>query len=144
MAGTPGRIDIIREFFRRTDAKRQDVYDLMVDDVEFYFPKFGFGHGKAELKVCAAGVGATVRRISHVQESLQFIEGPNGLVVEGLSNGETVTGERWVGGETPTGRFCNVYRFRGSLISSLHTYLDPDYASADKNRFLWGREGRSW
>jgi len=34
------------EFFIRSDAGREDVFDLMVDDVEFYFPKFGFGVGK--------------------------------------------------------------------------------------------------
>jgi len=144
MASTTSRIEIVREFFRRSDARREDVFDLMIDDVEFYFPKFGFGHGIAELKACAGGVGATLRGISHVQDSLHFIEGPNELVVEGLSNGETVKGERWIGGETPVGRFCNVYRFRGSLISSVHTYLDPDYGSEDKDRFLWGREGRHW
>jgi hypothetical protein len=144
LAGAVNRIRVIREFFIRSDAGREDVLDLMVDDVEFYFPKFGFGRGKAELKACAGGVGATLRGILHVQDSLYFIEGPNELVVEGLSNGETATGERWIGGQTPTGRFCGVYRFRGSLISSLHTYLDPDYGSADKDRFLWGREGRRW
>jgi ketosteroid isomerase-like protein len=144
LAAAVDRIAIIREFFARSDAGREDLFDLMVDDVEFYFPKFGFGRGKAELKACARGVGATLRSISHVQDALHFIEAPNELVVEGLSNGETATGQKWVGGQTPTGRFCGVYRFRGNLISSLHTYLDPDYGSADKDRFLWGREGRRW
>jgi hypothetical protein len=42
------------------------------------------------------------------------------------------------------GHFCNVFEFRGDLISRVHIYLDPDYASEDQPRFLWGLDGRTW
>jgi hypothetical protein len=42
------------------------------------------------------------------------------------------------------GHFCNVFEFRGDLISRVHIYLDPDYAGEDQPRFLWGLDGRTW
>src|SRR5262249_11921570 len=136
--------DIIREFYARMDAGRANVFDLFADDFEFYFPKFGFGKGRAELEACTSRLGTTVRNIVHKPESFFIVEGQNGAAVEGTSTGETATGEHWVGGQTATGRFCSVFEFRDGLISSLHTYLDPDYGSADAVRFFWGKEGRRW
>jgi hypothetical protein len=54
-----------------------------------------------------------------------------------------MSGKSWAGSETPGGRFCNVFKFRDDRISSLHIYLDPDYAGEDKGRFRWG-EKRQW
>lgn len=44
-----------------------------------------------------------------------------------------------LGGKTPDGRFCNAFKFRDGRISSLHIYLDPDYAGEDEARFRWGK-----
>ena len=51
-------------------------------------------------------------------------------------------GKAWSGGTTPGGRFCNVFRFRGDRVASLHIYLDPDYTSDDEPRFRWGKQRR--
>ena len=40
------QIALAQEYFRRVDAGRADLTDLMSEDVEFYFPKFGTGRGK--------------------------------------------------------------------------------------------------
>jgi hypothetical protein len=53
-------------------------------------------------------------------------------------------GKSWAAGETPDGRFCNVFEFKGDLISRVHIYLDPDYVSEDQPRFLWGLDSRTW
>lgn len=40
------------------------------------------------------------------------------------------------------GRFANVFGFEGTQISRVYIYVDPDFASADKSRFLWGQTVR--
>ena len=136
--------DIVREFYIRMDAGREDVFERFSEDFEFYFPKFGLGRGRADLEKCVSTLRTTILSLKHDLDSFQFTEGPDGVAVEGLSSGETVAGQRWSGGETPGGRFCSVFGFRGPLICRLYTYLDPDYGSADAARFLWDREGRRW
>ena len=136
--------DVIRELYVRMDAGREDMYDLLTEDVQFYLPKFGIGRGRAELKLCASGAAVALRSLAHDPNSFRFIEGTNGVVLEGYTTGETVSGNRFAGGKTPGGRFCGVYEFRGSLISRIYIYMDPDYGGADEPRFLWGREGRQW
>jgi ketosteroid isomerase-like protein len=73
---------------------------------------------------------------------LNFIPAGDYLVVEGSSEGR-MSGKAWAGGETPGGRFCNVFKFRDGRISSLHIYLDPDYTGEDEARFRWGKN-RQW
>ena len=48
----------------------------------------------------------------------------------------------WAGGETPGGRFCNVFHFRDGKIDRIYVYLDPDYGGEDRDRFLWGSDRR--
>jgi hypothetical protein len=54
-----------------------------------------------------------------------------------------VKGVEWYGGKTAGGRFCSVFEFRGWLIARMHIYLDLDYASRDRDRFLRGPD-RQW
>lgn len=53
-------------------------------------------------------------------------------------------GQEWAAGETPGGRFGNVFEFRDGLISRVYVYLDPDDLGEDEARFRWGREVRTW
>lgn len=138
------KTNTIREYYLRLDAGRADIFDLFSEDIQFYFPKYGLGRGKAELQFCSAGLGASLRSLRHNLDSLHFIEGTDGVAVEGLTFGVTASGVEWRGGETPGGRFCSIFEFKGPLISRMHVYLDPDYSGADKERFLWGHEGRRW
>jgi ketosteroid isomerase-like protein len=138
------QIELSQEYFRRVDAGRTDLLDLMTDDVGFYFPKFGIGRGKAAFGEFAAGVGQVFERVEHDYRTYSFICSGNTLVVEGTTRGQMKNGKSWAAGQTPGGRFCNVFQFRGDLISRVYIYLDPDYVSEDAPRFLWGSEGRTW
>jgi hypothetical protein len=68
-------------------------------------------------------------------------------VVEGTSSGKLKNGATWKAGETPAGHFVNVFEIKNGKISRMYIYLDPDYAGADKERFIWGEtltNGRKW
>jgi len=88
------------------------------------------------------GFEGVLEYIQHDYDRLNFIPSADYLIVEGTSQGR-MFGKSWAGGETPGGRFCNVFKFRDGRISSLHIYLDPDYTGEDEARFRWG-ENRKW
>ena len=137
-------IEIAREYFKRLDARNPDVLKLFTDDVVFYYPKFGIGKGPNAVLEAMMGLGGIVERTEHDFATYVLIASENRLAVEGTTKGVLKNQERWAGGETPTGRFCNVFEFRDGLISRLHIYLDPDYEGKFTEGFRWGREGRSW
>jgi hypothetical protein len=138
------QVALTEEYFRRLDAGRPDLADLMTDDVQIYFPKFGIGRGKGVLAEIGMGLGGTVEAMEHDYRTYTFICSGSFVVVEGTTRGRMKNGKSWAAGVTPGGRFCNVFQFRGDLISQVHVYLDPDYVSEDAPRFLWGRDGRTW
>jgi ketosteroid isomerase-like protein len=138
------QIAVAQEYFRRVDAGRADLLELMTDNIEFWFPKFGIGRGKAAFGEMAAGMGRVFEFVEHDFRTYSFICSGTTLVVEGTTRGQLKTGQSWAAGTTPGGRFCNVFEFREDLISRVYIYLDPDYVSEDAPRFLWGREGRIW
>jgi hypothetical protein len=74
------------------------------------------------------------------------IQKGNLVVVEGTTEGESAGGKQWSGGITPGGRFCSVFAFgEHGLIERMFIYLDPDYLSEDKPRFLWNRgDSQRW
>jgi len=88
------------------------------------------------------GFAGALEFIRHDYDALTFIPAGDYVVVEGTSHGK-MSGRAWTGGVTPGGRFCNVFKFRGDRISSLHVYLDPDYTGEDIPRFRWGLN-RKW
>lgn len=136
------KIAIAREYFIRADQGRPEILDLFDEEAEIYFPKFGFGNGRESLFEMVKGFEGILENIQHDYDTMIFIPSDNYLVVEGTSHGK-MSGKSWAGGKTPGGRFCNVFKFNGQRISSLHIYLDPDYASEDEARFMWGKD-RIW
>ena len=136
------KITIAREYFMRLDQGKANMLDLFHEDAEFYFPKFGLGLGRESLFEFAKGFKGILENIQHDYDDFIFIPSGDYLVVEGTSQGK-MAGKSWTGGKTPGGRFCNVFRFREKLISSLHVYLDPDYTAEDEPRFRWGKN-RKW
>ena len=136
------KIATAREYFIRADQGRSDVLDLLDEDAEIYFPKFGFGYGRQSLFEMIKGFEGVLDFIRHDYDNFNFIPSGDYLVVEGTSQGE-MSGKSWEGGKTPGGRFCNVFKFRNGRIISLHIYLDPDYTGDDKARFRWG-QNRHW
>jgi ketosteroid isomerase-like protein len=136
------KISIAKEYFVRADQGRPDILELFDEDAEIYFPKFGFGFGRHSLFELVQGFEGSLEYIRHDYESLTFIPSGDYLVVAGSSHGK-MSGKSWAGGQTPGGRFCNLFKFRDGRISSLHVYLDPDYTGEDEARFRWGRN-RPW
>lgn len=138
------RQQIVREYFTRVDAGRDDTLDLFTDDFEFYFPKFGVGRGKEAFGDLITGLLTSLERISHPVAELRLF-GTDVVTVEGLTSGETKDGTTWHGGQTPGGRFLSIFEFSGDLISRMFVYTDPDYGSHDKDRFWWGTASdRQW
>jgi ketosteroid isomerase-like protein len=136
------KINVARDYFIRADQGRADLLDLFDEDAEIYFPKFGFEYGRQSLFEMFKGFDGILKYIRHDYDSLVFIPSGDYVVVEGKSEGE-MSGKTWIGGKTPGGRFCNLFKFRNDRIISLHIYLDPDYIGEDKARFRWG-ENRRW
>src|SRR5271163_4368685 len=118
------------------------VLDLFTDDVQIYFPKFGIATGKAAFGDLATGLLGSLKSIAHYISDFKYVVGSDSVVVEGTTHGADAQGSEWSGGETPGGRFCSVFEFRGPLIARMHIYLDPDYTSRDDKRFLWGHDRR--
>lgn len=135
------KIAVAKEYFLRADQGRPDVLDLFQEDVEIYFPKFGFGQGRPSFFDFVKGFAGSLEFIRHDYDRLTFLPSGDHLVVEGTSRG-SMSGKSWEGGKTPGGRFCNVFKFRDGRISSIHIYLDPDYTSDDEARFHWGKNRR--
>jgi ketosteroid isomerase-like protein len=136
------KIRVAREYFIRADLGRPDILELFHEDAEFYFPKFGFGLGRNAFLEMVKGYEGVLESIQHDYDAFTFIPSGEYLVVEGTSRGR-MSGKSWEGGKTPSGRFCNVFKFRDGRIASLHVYLDPDYTNEDEARFRWGKN-RKW
>jgi hypothetical protein len=136
-------LEATKQYFIRVDAARAATVDLFTEDAQIYFPKFGIARGKAAFGELASGLFKRVSKLSHDLSTFTYVVAPDVIVVEGKTQGMDVEGRRWRGGETPGGRFCSVFEFRGPLICRMHIYLDPDYTSRDEDRFLWG-QNRNW
>ena len=143
-AATADNVAIAREYFRLLDAGSPDLLSLFTPDFEFYFPKYGRGRGAEQLMEVVAGLGKRVASTVHDLSDYVFVAQGNHVVVEGTTTGVLTNGETWAGGETPCGRFCNVYDFRNGKISRVAIYLDMDYLNEAESAFLWGKEGRKW
>lgn len=73
-------------------------------------------------------------RLEHDIEGLRFIEAWDTIVVEGREWGEMADGKPFPDDKISHGRFCNVFEFRGDLISAVRIYVDPDFPGRDTER----------
>lgn len=129
-AAFPDREEIVREYIRRVDAGDPALLDLYTDDVELWFPTYGTGRGKEAMRDFAAHLGSRLGSIEHDIDGLEIMHSGDRVVVEGREWGTTADGASWPEDRESGGRFCNVFVFRGDLISSVHIYVDPDFASS--------------
>lgn len=127
---TDTRIALVRTAFHLIDNGDPALLDLYTDDVELYFPKFGFGHGKADMADFAQRLWSDLTSLSHDIDGLDIMVAGDRIIVEGQEWGTTTDGEPWPDQRVSTGRFCNVFTFRGTLISAVHIYVDPDFTSS--------------
>jgi hypothetical protein len=140
---TGKRVEIATEYFRRVDAGDPALLDLMTDDVQLYFPKFGVGYGKQAVSELAAGLTTEIATIEHDFDRMNMIASGDYVVVEGFERGTTSEGKIWPDPQRSEGRFCNVFQFENLLIKRVHIYTDPDFTSSDRARFYWGEARRT-
>lgn len=137
------RIETVRDYFRKVDAKDPSLIDLFTDDVEFFFPKFGTARGKAAVARFGERIAREAAKLTHDIDGFVFTVQGNRVVVEGREWGVTAEGREWPDGEVSEGRFANVFEFDGPLISRTYIYVDPDVTSDDKRRIALYREGKT-
>lgn len=125
---TAQRVAIVRAYFRMVDDGDPGLLDLYTDDVELFFPKFGYGRGKDDMAEFARRLWVDLGSIEHDIEGLDIMVAGDRVIVEGREWGTLADGTAWPDGQVSTGRFCNVFTFRGTEISSVHIYADPDIA----------------
>jgi len=137
---TASRRVSIRRYFRYVDDRDPRLFDLFTDDVELYFPKFGFGKGIDAMRTFGGRMAAMVEQLEHDIDGLAFFDCDSTIIVEGTERGVLISGKQFPDGGVSQGRFCNVFRFRGEKIASVHIYTDPDFGSEDAQRvrFLQG------
>jgi len=136
------RLKVVQDYFRLADQGSREILELFHEDAEVYYPKFGFGFGRESIVELTKGFEGALEFVRHDYDTLKIIPAGDYVVVEGTSRGK-LSGKTWTGGETSGGRFCNVFKFRGDRLASVHVYLDPDYTSEDVPRFRWGMN-RKW
>lgn len=140
------QIEAVKEYYRRGDAGDFPA-ELFARDFQFYFPKFGVGHGAVAFFELAGGMMASVvKRAAHPVDEMLFIEQGNCVAAEGITEGTDVEGVEWHGGRLRGGRFCSIFIFgQDGLIERMHVYLDPDYTGKHKDGFVWpGRTNEKW
>lgn len=131
---TEARLKVIDAYFHGADSRDPAFLDLFTEDVELFFPKFGLTRGKAAVAEFGARLAAELESLEHDIPGLHTIVAGDTIVVEGTEAGVTRSGLRWPDGVVSQGRFCDVFTFAGTLIRSVHIYVDPDFTSADRDR----------
>ena len=136
-AQTQKRHEIIRRYFMYVDTRDARIFDLYTEDVELFFPKFGRVRGKDSMRRFGERMSAMIRKLEHDVDGLHFIDGTgDSIVVEGREWGEMADGTPFPDGEISKGFFCNVFEFRGDLISAVRIYVDPDFPNLDTVRIM--------
>jgi hypothetical protein len=90
------------------------LYDLFAEHFQFYLPKFGFEHGRAEMAQLSSRVAATLSNSMQDRDSFCFIEVQDAVALEGHYIIETVFISRFEGGKTPSGPFAAFTGFKGN------------------------------
>jgi ketosteroid isomerase-like protein len=126
----------IETYFKKIDSGIFDdeYFDLYAEDVEMYYPKFGFEKGKQGIKNFGKVIGKHLEKLTHDIQNFRYTFSDTVIVVEGNEKGVTTSGKEWPDNHTSFGKFCNVFEFDGELIKRVHIYVDPDFTSEDTER----------
>lgn len=135
------RIDSAVNYFRYVEVGDPRLLTLFKDDVTLYWPKVGMVHGKDEIGLLAQGFGALeVAHMEHDIKNFNIMPSGDYVVIEGQVKGTTTSGEAFPNNPYSHGRFCNVFKFDGDLIKSVHVYQDPDFNGMDAPRVEWAKK----
>ncbi len=123
-------------YFKKVDGGQfdEEYFSLYTDDVELYYPKFGFEKGKDGIRNFGKTIGGHLQSLTHDIDGFNYIISDNTIVVEGTEKGITRSGKKWPDNRISLGKFCNVFEFEGEFIKRVHIYVDPDFTSEDADR----------
>mgnify|MGYP001185101246 CR=1 FL=1 len=130
------RKHIALEYLKRLD-RGEAFFDLLDDNAQVYFPKWGLANGRREYEQLFKDLGSILKAIRHDYAYFNYVQQGDLVVVEGTSAGTTAAGDDWRAGVTQAGRWCDVFEIRDFKIQRVFIYLDPDYAGADTGRYPW-------
>ena len=125
--------------FLRTMDEGGNVFELLTDDAEVMYPKWGIAKGKEELGQLYTDLGPYLSSISHHTESFRCLTGDDQVCISGLSSGTLTDGRSWKPDGACRGQFCVWFSFRDELISGIWIYIDPDYANGTQTYYPWSR-----
>jgi hypothetical protein len=123
-------------YFTRMDSGR-DFVKLFADNAYVCFPKHKPAHGIKHIQDLFSDIAVRIARMAHHAPYFNWVVAGDVVVVEGFTSGVLVDGTSWQGAYDLGGRFCNVFEIRDGLIQRLNVYLDPDYTTADRERYPW-------
>ena len=136
---TNEQIGLVKQYFIKGDAGHPTILEMFTDDVELRFPKFGTRVGKEAVGAFVQGLLGAVHSLTHYPDQYTYVASGDIVVAEGWESGVLKDGTNWPAQRRSDGTFCNVFHFRGNLISQLHVYVDPDFGRNDRGRFYWGK-----
>lgn len=137
------RKSVVLEYFRGIDrmesaleySRDEEFLELFAEDAQLLVPKWGEAFGREEIESHFRDVSSAISSIRHHYGSFNYVIQDATVAVEGESHGVTGGGVEFRAGVTHAGRFCDVFEIRDFQIQRLFVYLDPDYASADTERY---------
>lgn len=126
-----------RRYYEKINAGEFDdeYFGLFADDVEIFYPKFGFAYGHDAVKDFGNRVQSIVSEFAFDLDRFIYTCQDNRVVVEITEYGRLRNGKRFPDGKVSFGKFCCVFEFnKDGLIQRYHSYGDPDYAAEDPVR----------
>lgn len=126
-----------RRYYEKINAGEFDdeYFGLFADNVEIFYPKFGFAYGHDAVKDFGNRVQSIVSEFAFDLDRFIYTCQDNRVVVEIAEYGRLKNGKPFPDGKVSFGKFCNVLEFNvQGKITRYHCYGDPDYAGEDQDR----------
>lgn len=113
----------------------EEYFGLFAEDVEFFYPKYGYDKGREAIKNFGEVIQKLVKSLTFHLDKFVYTTSENRVVVEIVERGETQSGKKFPNEKTSFGRFCNVFEFNEKgEIKRYYCYGDPDFAGEDTVR----------
>ncbi|MDM1375228.1 nuclear transport factor 2 family protein [Myroides marinus] len=132
---TNSSLDIVKkyyEFVNKGDFGEDTYYKLFAEDVELFYPKFGYDKGREGIKRFTKQIKQVINALTFEMDKFNFIAKDNYVTVEGHEFGQTSNGVDFPNHTTSFGKFVSVFDVENGQIKRMHCYVDPDLAGQDK------------
>lgn len=122
------------EFINSGQFNTNAFFDLFTEDVELYYPKFGYATGIEGITSFGQQVRKLVTDLHFEMDKFTYIINEQYIIVEGAEKGVTQNGIEFPDGIVSHGKFCTVFEFANNRIKRMHSYVDPDLGAEDLER----------